>query len=411
MCVFRSDPDWRTGWLDTMAEPLDRYSRVNDRLLDGCEGAFTAISDEFHSEAPDWTALVDSGALEPALAAMLEESHAKWIAAGRLPTVDVGRVNAQVLLVDGTQPDIAGFVATVVFRSRERRSWTPLTAAASTAADGSAADADGTSTSAAGGAAGDAVGEGGAEAAPAADSAGGAAPDGEADADTATAEAVGENAGDNAASAGGVDEALYEDHIQLWTFTAEHPNLGPYLGWLRSTISHAEPGQEGDAFRTFDEEPPVRWTLRDINFTVGEYTPPAGPQEPAEAVNELLQRAMLTTLLFVTLVYSMYKIGSREASRAAQRSQPPFGGAIGRRGAGAADTSGGVAGAASFAGSGGGDGGGGGGGGGGGSFGVGVGGPPSAASGRSSAKGGLPSTNQWGDVLTTRAPSDDGARE
>ena len=40
-----------------MSEPLERYSRVNDRLLDGCEAAYTAIADEFHSDSPDWQSM------------------------------------------------------------------------------------------------------------------------------------------------------------------------------------------------------------------------------------------------------------------------------------------------------------------------------------------------------------------
>ena len=59
-------------WAGAVAEPLERYSRINDRLLDGCESAYTAIADEFHSDAPDWEALVESGALEPELAIMLQ---------------------------------------------------------------------------------------------------------------------------------------------------------------------------------------------------------------------------------------------------------------------------------------------------------------------------------------------------
>ena len=63
---------------------------MNDRLLDGCEAAYTAIADEFHSDDPDWAALVDSGALEPELATLLEESRGKWTAAGRRPQQRAG---------------------------------------------------------------------------------------------------------------------------------------------------------------------------------------------------------------------------------------------------------------------------------------------------------------------------------
>ena len=58
-----SDPEWRSGFVDTMSEPLERYARINDRLLDGCEGAYTAIADEFHADTPDWEQFVASGAL------------------------------------------------------------------------------------------------------------------------------------------------------------------------------------------------------------------------------------------------------------------------------------------------------------------------------------------------------------
>jgi hypothetical protein len=114
------DPEWRTGWIETAREPLDRYSRVNDRLLDGCEEAYSAIASEFHAENPDFQRFVESGALEPELATFLEEALAKYAAAGRRPMIEFGRCNGQVLLIDSTTWD-GGFVATVVFRSREAR--------------------------------------------------------------------------------------------------------------------------------------------------------------------------------------------------------------------------------------------------------------------------------------------------
>lgn len=77
-----SDAEWRQGWMESLAEPLERYSRINDRLLDGCEAAYTAIADEFHADAPDWQPLVESGAIEPELVTLLEEARAKWTAAG-----------------------------------------------------------------------------------------------------------------------------------------------------------------------------------------------------------------------------------------------------------------------------------------------------------------------------------------
>ena len=40
-------------------------------------------------KAPDWQGLVESGALDPELARLLEESRAKWAAAGRVPQLAV----------------------------------------------------------------------------------------------------------------------------------------------------------------------------------------------------------------------------------------------------------------------------------------------------------------------------------
>jgi len=135
------DPEWRTGWIETAREPLDRYSRVNDRLLDGCEEAYSAIASEFHAENPDFQRFVESGALEPELATFLEEALAKYAAAGRRPMIEFGRCNGQVLLIDSTTWD-GGFVATVVFRSREARDIAPVQSAGASASvvdDGAAA--------------------------------------------------------------------------------------------------------------------------------------------------------------------------------------------------------------------------------------------------------------------------------
>ncbi len=49
---------------------------------------------------------------------------------------------------------------------------------------------------------------------------------------------------------------------QLWTFTGEHPPLRPYLKWIKGMMS----GEGGD-----DVEPPVVWTLHDIDFAVAPY--------------------------------------------------------------------------------------------------------------------------------------------
>ena len=37
---------------------------------------------------PDWSLFVESGAMEPELARMLDEARQKWAAAGRAPTVE-----------------------------------------------------------------------------------------------------------------------------------------------------------------------------------------------------------------------------------------------------------------------------------------------------------------------------------
>ena len=72
---------------------------------------------------------------------MLQEAREKWTAAGRRPEISVGRVNGQVLLIDGSQPEVAGFVATVVFRSRELRTWAPLGEKSSAASSSSSSAA------------------------------------------------------------------------------------------------------------------------------------------------------------------------------------------------------------------------------------------------------------------------------
>ena len=41
------DPEWRKSWIDQMSEPIEHYSRINDRLMDGCEHAYQAVADEF----------------------------------------------------------------------------------------------------------------------------------------------------------------------------------------------------------------------------------------------------------------------------------------------------------------------------------------------------------------------------
>ena len=34
---YFGDAEWRTEYVEQMREPMSQYSRVNDRLLDGCE--------------------------------------------------------------------------------------------------------------------------------------------------------------------------------------------------------------------------------------------------------------------------------------------------------------------------------------------------------------------------------------
>ena len=290
-----------------MSEPLEQYSRVNDQLLDGCEAAYTAIADEFHSASPDWNALVDAGAIDAALATHLEEARGKWAAAGRRPMLETGRVNAQVLLVDATNPD-AGFIATVVFRSREQRSWVSLDAASATS---DAAGRDEAAAATESGAAASGATPAGADAAPA-DVPSAAPPSGETDGAATAADGDGDVAATSSTSEP-TAEVGFEDTIQLWTFSAEQPELFPYINWLRSTIT-SRPDYEAE-----DVEVPVRWKLRDINFVIHGYEPPAGPTDPAEAVNELLTRAMLAAALATITCYTLYKLASRDTQRGIER--------------------------------------------------------------------------------------------
>ena len=443
MFSSRSDPEWRSGWLDTVAEPLERYSRINDRLLDGCESAYTAIADEFHSDAPDWEALVESGALEPELAIMLQEAREKWTAAGRRPEISVGRVNGQVLLIDGSQPEVAGFVATVVFRSRELRTWAPLgekssaassssssSAASDTAADADDADDNGTVASVQfmitnkmrmqlgnlGYTAAEIKELDPGKASRILEEAGVGQWETPAKAKAPEAVTVEGGGGDHGVVGGGAEDE-YEDHIQLWTFTAEHLHMRPYVMWLRDTISQQQGGSSSSASSTSDsgggeggdgegqQEAPVRWRLTDINFVVQDYVPPAGPTEPSEVVNELLTRSLAMFGLVALLSYTLYKLGKREAERRQARplGMPPIGGGLQPRrplgGMGAAAADGGMGGGAgstssfvqqrnlapTWAGS---DGGGGG-----------------ALRGGGSGGGGGVTTNQYGDEITSSSPS------
>ena len=278
------DPEWRAGWLETAAEPLERYSRINDRLLDGCEVAYRVIASEFHAEQPNFEQFVQSGALEPELAAFLEEALAKYSEAGRRPVLEQQRVNGQVLLCDATASYPAGFLATVVFRSREARSTAR-------------------------------VGEPGSEAASADGAQGGV--------DAAAAGGPAATAGGSGSADDG--EVAFEDVVQLWTFTAEHPNVGAYIQWLRSNYQmEAGVDDEGGA------DPPVRWTLRDINFTIHEYESPEMPEDPSQAVEEIVQRGILLLAMSLVISYSLFRVATSSRERGA-RPWPPPSPALGRQ--------------------------------------------------------------------------------
>ena len=51
------DAEFRSGWMDNVSEPLDRYSRIQESMLDGCEAAYHAVASEFHRENPRIRAL------------------------------------------------------------------------------------------------------------------------------------------------------------------------------------------------------------------------------------------------------------------------------------------------------------------------------------------------------------------
>ena len=160
------DAEWRAEFVEQMREPMTTYARVNHRLLDGCEDAYRGVAEEFCAAEPNFDALVESGAMAPQLAALLQAAATEARSAGQRATVDVSRVNGEVLFVDSMSGSPHGFVATVVFRSKEARSHAPhhatssatpphAAAAASSAAASSAAaaaspDAAASSTAAAG---------------------------------------------------------------------------------------------------------------------------------------------------------------------------------------------------------------------------------------------------------------------
>ena len=137
--------------------------------------------------------------------------------------------------------------------------------------------------------------------------------------------------GAEAAHAGdgsGPEDSLFADHVQLWTFTADHPPMGIYIRWLRSVIMEGQPMEAGDSGDDvpdpYDRDSGVRWKLRDINYVVHTYEPPPGPQDPGEAVHELAARSAMTAGLAVLLMYSLYKFFTRPA-RSHPNGLPPLG--------------------------------------------------------------------------------------
>ena len=234
-----SDPEWRDGWIETAREPLERYSRINDRLLDGCEEAYAAIAAEFHAEDPNFQQYVDSGALDPQLAMLLEESLAKYAAVGRRPVLEQGRCNAQVLIVDSMSMD-TGFTATVVFRSREARD-SALISTAQPRARPEGSVATGVSDPHL------------------------AKQDEDAQADSMDEQTTMANrnehtdegvhpAGEQPPQSQSKDSLAFEDTMQLWTFTSEQPSLSSYMAWIRGRMGQ-EVGEDSDADIA---EPPVR---------------------------------------------------------------------------------------------------------------------------------------------------------
>ena len=111
-CLSRStDADFRRGWMENADEQLERYSRLNDRMLDGCEAAYEAIATEWHADSPDFDKFVESGALDAQLALLLKESLAKYTAAGRRPIIELGRVNSQVRFLEAAMVLVGGSLA------------------------------------------------------------------------------------------------------------------------------------------------------------------------------------------------------------------------------------------------------------------------------------------------------------
>ena len=307
--LWFSDAEWRKGWLEQASEPMDRYARINYELMEGCEFAYRALAEEFCRAEPDFEAFVESGALDPELASYLAEAVAKHHAAGRRPTLDVSRVSGEVLLLDSLSGRTEGFVATVVFRSREEHAWEPLGAAkaaepAAAAAEGAAAegapDVDGSVAAAE--AAMAAAEEPPPSRTPSIQFSHGAAAEGA--------------AADGGAAGGAAAAGEFEEHAQVWTFHADHPSVPSYLNWLTGTMNTNGDGASGHD----DRESPVRWRLRDINFVVHGYEATELPETAEELMSSHIRAVASlagTIVLFGVLGYQIY------AAKTAQRGVPP----------------------------------------------------------------------------------------
>ena len=277
-----SDPEWRAGWLESSREPRQRYSRINDALLDGCEVAYEAITKEFCSTSPDFQLYVESGALQPEVAQFLSEAAEKYRVAGRQPLIETVRVNPQVLLFTATGDH---FFATVAFRCREAHTigrvgssdrvdgTAPVEAAATDESGGEHAagggvggcgsDGDARLTMDAGGGASEVSGNATA-AEVGANTKAGAAVAGEAAAgEAASSSAAAEEAGEEALE--DLPEDGFHDYVQLWTFRAESPPIRSYVAWLSSTMSAGMTGAEGGGEEEAEleaAEAPVKWSLQ-----------------------------------------------------------------------------------------------------------------------------------------------------
>ena len=320
------DAEWRKGWMEQMAEPMERYSRINDRLLDGCEHAYQAVAEEFCSPEPDFEAFVQSGAVDPQLAAFLQTAATEHRPAGQALALDISRVNAKVLMLDSMSGTTDGFVATVVFRSRERLTMAPMPAGAA------AADAGG-SDAAAGDAPPDAPLSAASEAPDAATAATTASSASAAPAaDTATATAAEASEGSTAtaaaeAASGDATADEFQDSVQVWTFTAERPPVREYLTWLQTTMND-EGGVGGVGGDGDYVEKPVAWQLRDINFVIEPYEAPELPDDAGEMLRAI--GLQLATLVAVVGVGGM-AISNIMSNRQRAQSAPPLG-LSGRRG-------------------------------------------------------------------------------